>query len=118
MDQREVTELVLEVVEVAENNGLKLPREFGLLLKQVKLQEVFCFSLPTCVYLCLSGSCMLWLCMSLSLSVINFMTQEREQETVYIENNFHFFFIYSCHTKTGFILRPIPEAIGTDFGSP
>ena len=32
---RESTKLVLEVVEVAENNGLKLPREFGLLLKQV-----------------------------------------------------------------------------------
>ena len=34
---RESTKLVLEVVEVAENNGLKLPREFGLLLKQVSL---------------------------------------------------------------------------------
>ena len=36
VDQREVTELVLEIVGVAEDNGLKLPREFGLLLKQVK----------------------------------------------------------------------------------
>ena len=35
VDQRETTELVLEIVQVAENNGLKLPREFGLLLKQV-----------------------------------------------------------------------------------
>jgi aarF domain-containing kinase len=35
MDDREITKLVLEVVGVAENNGLKLPREFGLLMKQV-----------------------------------------------------------------------------------
>jgi aarF domain-containing kinase len=35
VDDRESTKLVLEVVAVAENNGLKLPREFGLLLKQV-----------------------------------------------------------------------------------
>ena len=36
IDDRESTKLVLEVVAVAEDNGLKLPREFGLLLKQVK----------------------------------------------------------------------------------
>lgn len=35
VDERETTELVLQVVEVADRNGLKLPREFGLLLKQV-----------------------------------------------------------------------------------
>merc|ERR1712146_477070 len=34
VDERETTELVLQIVAVAENNGLKLPREFGLLLKQ------------------------------------------------------------------------------------
>jgi len=34
VDNDKVTELVLEVVRVAEDNGLKLPREFGLLLKQ------------------------------------------------------------------------------------
>jgi len=33
-DERETTQLVLEIVAVAENNGLKLPREFGILLKQ------------------------------------------------------------------------------------
>lgn len=38
MGDRESTKLVLEVVQVAENNGLKLPREFGLLLKQVSLK--------------------------------------------------------------------------------
>ena len=35
VDQQETTRLVLEIVGVAEDNGLKLPREFGLLLKQV-----------------------------------------------------------------------------------
>lgn len=34
-DERETTNLVLQVVQVAERNGLKLPREFGLILKQV-----------------------------------------------------------------------------------
>lgn len=34
VDERETTQIVLEIVAVAENNGLKLPREFGLLLKQ------------------------------------------------------------------------------------
>jgi aarF domain-containing kinase len=34
VDERETTEVVLQIVSVAENNGLKLPREFGLLLKQ------------------------------------------------------------------------------------
>jgi len=34
IDERETTQLVLEIVQVAESNGLKLPREFGLLLKQ------------------------------------------------------------------------------------
>ena len=33
VDERETTELVLQIVAVADN-GLKLPREFGLLLKQ------------------------------------------------------------------------------------
>lgn len=33
-DESEVTELVLELVRVAEEGGVKLPREFGLLLKQ------------------------------------------------------------------------------------
>jgi len=33
-DENEVTGLLLDFVEVAENNGLKLPREFGLLVKQ------------------------------------------------------------------------------------
>ena len=36
IDDRESTKLVLEVVAVAESNGLKLPREFGLLLNQVR----------------------------------------------------------------------------------
>eukprot|EP01031_Cornospumella_fuschlensis_P034161 gene34161-41351_t len=34
VDERETTKIVLEVVGVAEKNGLKLPREFGLVLKQ------------------------------------------------------------------------------------
>ena len=34
VDERETTELVLQIVAVAESNGLRLPREFGLLLKQ------------------------------------------------------------------------------------
>jgi len=34
VDEKETTKLVLEVVDVSERNGLKLPREFGLLLKQ------------------------------------------------------------------------------------
>lgn len=34
VDERETTEIVLEIVTVANNNGLKLPREFGLILKQ------------------------------------------------------------------------------------
>jgi aarF domain-containing kinase len=32
--QGEITDLLLELVEITENNGLKLPREFGLLVKQ------------------------------------------------------------------------------------
>ena len=36
VDDRESTKLVLEVVAIAENNSLRLPREFGLLLKQVE----------------------------------------------------------------------------------
>ena len=35
VDETETTNLVLKVVEVAEKNGLRLPREFGLLMKQV-----------------------------------------------------------------------------------
>jgi aarF domain-containing kinase len=42
VDDRESTKLVLKVVAVAENNGLKLPREFGLLLKQVPPLIVLC----------------------------------------------------------------------------
>ena len=34
VDERETTELVLDIVNVARNNGLRLPREFGLVLKQ------------------------------------------------------------------------------------
>jgi predicted unusual protein kinase regulating ubiquinone biosynthesis (AarF/ABC1/UbiB family) len=34
IDERETTRIVLQIVEVAERNGLKLPREFGLILKQ------------------------------------------------------------------------------------
>lgn len=34
VDEQEITNLLLEFVEVTENNGLKLPREFGLLVKQ------------------------------------------------------------------------------------
>jgi aarF domain-containing kinase len=34
-DESEITNLLLELVDVTENNGLKLPREFGLLVKQV-----------------------------------------------------------------------------------
>lgn len=34
VDEKETTELVLELVKVADENGLRLPREFGFLLKQ------------------------------------------------------------------------------------
>jgi aarF domain-containing kinase len=34
VDDSEITELVLSLVNVSEKNGLKLPREFGLLMKQ------------------------------------------------------------------------------------
>jgi aarF domain-containing kinase len=34
VNESEITDLLLEFVEVTENNGLKLPREFGLLVKQ------------------------------------------------------------------------------------
>jgi len=33
-DENEITNLLLEMVDVTEDNGLKLPREFGLLVKQ------------------------------------------------------------------------------------
>jgi aarF domain-containing kinase len=33
-DENEITSLLFEIVDVTENNGLKLPREFGLLVKQ------------------------------------------------------------------------------------
>mmetsp|Transcript_24432 Transcript_24432/g.36186 ORF Transcript_24432/g.36186 Transcript_24432/m.36186 type:complete len:543 (-) Transcript_24432:14-1642(-) len=33
-DENEVTQVLLDIVDVTENNGLKLPREFGLLVKQ------------------------------------------------------------------------------------
>jgi aarF domain-containing kinase len=34
VDENEITDLLLELVDVTESNGLKLPREFGLLVKQ------------------------------------------------------------------------------------
>jgi aarF domain-containing kinase len=34
LDEDDVTNILLEIVEVTESNGLKLPREFGLLVKQ------------------------------------------------------------------------------------
>lgn len=34
IDEDDVTNLLLEIVDVTENNGLKLPREFGLLVKR------------------------------------------------------------------------------------
>ncbi|CAM9526641.1 unnamed protein product [Phaeothamnion confervicola] len=37
LEQEAVTRLLLDVVAVAEDNGLKLPREFGLLLKQASV---------------------------------------------------------------------------------
>ena len=46
VDEKETTELVLEIVSVAEKNGLKLPREFGLLLKQVTNYLLFI----SCIY--------------------------------------------------------------------
>merc|ERR1712151_678381 len=33
-DESEVTDVLLDIVDVTESNGLKLPREFGLLVKQ------------------------------------------------------------------------------------
>ena len=33
-DENEITQVLLDMVDVTENNGLKLPREFGLLVKQ------------------------------------------------------------------------------------
>ena len=33
-DESEITDLLLDLVDVTEDNGLKLPREFGLLVKQ------------------------------------------------------------------------------------
>lgn len=33
-DESEITDLLLDLVDVTEENGLKLPREFGLLVKQ------------------------------------------------------------------------------------
>ena len=33
-DENEITQVLLDVVDVTEDNGLKLPREFGLLVKQ------------------------------------------------------------------------------------
>merc|ERR1712157_192046 len=34
VDENDITNLLLEIVDVTEDNGLKLPREFGLLVKQ------------------------------------------------------------------------------------
>jgi aarF domain-containing kinase len=36
VDEEQVTRLLLDIVEVANSNGLKLPRQFGLLIKQVR----------------------------------------------------------------------------------
>ena len=33
IEERETTRIVLEIVKVAEDNGVKLPREFGILIK-------------------------------------------------------------------------------------
>merc|ERR1712174_99947 len=33
-DENEITQLLLDMVNLAEDNGLRLPREFGLLVKQ------------------------------------------------------------------------------------
>ena len=35
VDQQEVSKLVVDIVRVGDENGVKFPREFGLLLKQV-----------------------------------------------------------------------------------
>merc|ERR1712070_1096577 len=35
VDEAQVTQLALDLVAVAEGNGVRLPREFGILLKQV-----------------------------------------------------------------------------------
>ena len=35
VDEAQVTQLALDLVAVAEGNGVKLPREFGVLVKQV-----------------------------------------------------------------------------------
>ena len=35
MDDAEITEVLLKIVDLTERNGIKLPREFGLLVKQV-----------------------------------------------------------------------------------
>ena len=34
VDDSETTRIVLEIVKVAEDNGIRLPREFGILIKQ------------------------------------------------------------------------------------
>ena len=34
INDNDITDLLLEIVQITENNGLKLPREFGLLVKQ------------------------------------------------------------------------------------
>lgn len=34
VDESQIQDLVLDIAQVAGNNGLKLPREFGLLIKQ------------------------------------------------------------------------------------
>jgi hypothetical protein len=39
-DEAETTQLVLDIVAVAQDNGLRLPREFGLILKQVRQSSV------------------------------------------------------------------------------
>jgi hypothetical protein len=39
-DEKETTQLVLDIVAVAQDNGLRLPREFGLILKQVRKAQM------------------------------------------------------------------------------
>mmetsp|Transcript_4501 Transcript_4501/g.6439 ORF Transcript_4501/g.6439 Transcript_4501/m.6439 type:complete len:546 (-) Transcript_4501:5-1642(-) len=41
IDQEDITKVLIDIVQVAENNGLKLPREFGLLIKQALYFDVY-----------------------------------------------------------------------------
>jgi predicted unusual protein kinase regulating ubiquinone biosynthesis (AarF/ABC1/UbiB family) len=59
IDDREITKLVLEVVGVAENNGLKLPREFGLLMKQVNMLHML-MKYIYCLFVLWNLACLLF----------------------------------------------------------